>query len=582
RCGLVHRRLRIIDLSPAGAQPMSNEDGRVQVVFNGEIYNFKPLREQLLAAGHVFRSRSDTEVLVHGWEQWGKDLLPKLRGMFAFAIWDDHAGQLVLGRDHIGKKPLFYWEQPNTLAFGSELDVFKALPDFSPQLSQAAFEDYMEFGYVPGKHSLFQGVLRLPPQSLAVFSQQHGLKIERYGPAFPDPHAQEIHGSAEETANALESILHDSVLCRLESDVPLGCFLSGGVDSSLVSAVAQECMGSRLKTYTVGFEDVPQSEAAHARQVAERLGSEHHELQVSQSSVLKEFEQILINAPEPLGDDSYVPTYLISRETRRHVTVVLSGDGGDEMFAGYEKYRQFAKAAPWMRAPLPWQWLSRLAWKDSLHKGCAAIGTGSDMELARWLSSLWKRSDLAQTLVKAGVKTGGDDVFETTWHQNDKLPTLQRWMVTDIATYLEGDILVKVDRANMAVALEGRAPLLDQEWIRNVVRRPLRADLQNGGKRILKQMLSKRFPIEWFERPKQGFGMPVEQWFRGELKETLRRYTDPARIRKRGLLRPEAITAAVENHLSGRRNFARKLYAVVAFEMWADRVFGGEGSNLRA
>ncbi|MBI1842749.1 MAG: asparagine synthase (glutamine-hydrolyzing) [Verrucomicrobia bacterium] len=573
-CGLVHRRLRIIDLSPAAAQPMSNEDGRVQIVFNGEIYNFKPLRAELMALGHQFRSKSDTEALVHGYEEWGVSLIARLRGMFAFAIWDEAERRLLLARDRIGKKPLYYRVDQQSLAFGSELDVFKALPGFSPRLSLPGFLSYMEFGYVPGAESILEGVMRLPPGHCATFDAQ-GLKIDRYA-SLPAVSGDGLaSGSATEMAERLEAIVREAVVCRLESDVPLGCFLSGGVDSSLVSAVAQENLGTRLRTYTVGFDQSPLSEAAQARQVAERLGTDHHELTVSPGSILGEFEAILRGAAEPLGDDSYVPTYLISRETRKFVTVVLSGDGGDELFAGYEKYRQFRKAAGWQKAPLPWGWLAERAWNDRLHKSCAAIGTGDARGLARWLSTLWKRADLSRALLGGRPAAApAEDVFDATWRRRGEFHDIERWMLTDMETYLEGDILAKVDRANMAVGLEGRSPLLDQEWIREALRWPLHADLDAGGKRVLKRMLARRFPTEWFERPKQGFGMPVEQWFRGGLRGCLEKYTDRARLKRRGLLDADYTRGTVAAHLSGRRNFARKLYAVVAFEAWADRFFG--------
>ena len=573
-CGLVHRRLRIIDLSSAAAQPMGSANGRVQVVFNGEIYNFKALRDELIALGYRFRSKSDTEVLVHGYVEWGTALLPRLRGMFAFAIWDQEKKRLLLGRDRIGKKPLYYRLDQKSLSFGSELDVFKALPDFTPRISLLGFQNYMEFGYVPGDGSILDGVLRLPPGHFATFTAR-GFKLERYAslPAVPSDGYR--WGPIEDISERLESFVRDAVVCRLESDVPLGCFLSGGVDSSLVAAVAQENLGTRLRTYTVGFEKSPVSEAAQARQIAERLGTDHHEITVSPGTLINEFEGILHSASEPLGDDSYVPTYLISRETRKFVTVVLSGDGGDELFAGYEKYRQFRKALTWQRLPLPWNWLADCAWKDRLHKSCAAIGTQQTEALARWLSTLWKQKDLPRALRHLNpISPAPGDSFSASWARWHDFHAIEGWMLTDIETYLEGDILAKVDRANMAVGLEGRSPLLDQNWIQEVLRWPMHANMNAGGKRILKHMLARRFPVEWFERPKQGFGMPVEQWFRGELRDCLTKYTDPARLKRRGLLNSDFIRGSVAAHLSGRRNFARKLYAIVSFEAWADRFFG--------
>jgi asparagine synthase (glutamine-hydrolysing) len=571
-CGLVHRRLRIIDLSPAAAQPMANEDGRLQVVFNGEIYNFRALRAELEGLGHRFRSRSDTEVLVHGYESWGLKLLTRLRGMFALALWDEAAQRLLLARDRLGKKPLFYSVNSARLAFGSELNVFKAIPHWRLKLSIAGFRQYVEYGYVPGSESILEGVHRLLPGHYAIWDRA-GLTLERYW-SLPTESSSHHEGGAAEAAQALEGSLREAVACRLESDVPLGCFLSGGIDSSLVAALAQESLGSPLKTFTVNFEDSATSEAVHARAVAKHLGTEHRELSVSSALVLEQFEEILSGAAEPLGDDSYVPTFLICRETRRNVTVAISGDGGDELFAGYTKYRQFRSARQFQRWPLPWKLLSRCAWNDRSGKSLQALATGSPLELARWLSSLWKRRELPRLLAPSSPSGVQADRFEQSWNQRAAYPEIERWMLADMENYLEGDILTKVDRASMAVGLETRSPFLDSEFVAAALSWRVRAELNGGGKSILKTMLAQRLPAALFERSKQGFGMPVDAWFRGSLRELLQRYASPDRIRQRGLLQVETVNLAVEQHLSGRRNFGRKLYALVAFEIWAEQFFG--------
>jgi asparagine synthase (glutamine-hydrolysing) len=569
---LIHRRLRILDLSALAAQPMGNEDGRVQVIYNGEIYNHHALRKELIQLGHTFRSRSDTEVLVHGYEAWGPELVRRLRGMFAFAIWDETNHRLLLARDRLGKKPLFYREEPGRLLFGSELDVFKVASPQALRVSLPAFRQYVEYGYVSSPDTILEGVRRLPAGHWAVWCNGV-LKLERYWslPTAPPPHRPP--GNIDEAAARLEPLLRDAVSCRLESDVPLGCFLSGGVDSSLVAAFAAESLGRPLKTYTVGFEGSPKSEAHHARRVAEHLEAEHHELPLQPTTMVTEFEEILRHAAEPVGDDSYLPTYLISRETKRFVTVALSGDGGDELFAGYAKYAQYRSARRWLGLPVPWGLLGRLAPNDGLHKRASALATGSPLELARWLSSLWKRQVLNEALVHPAQRPE-PDAFERAWIQRAAYPEIERWLLTDMETYLEGDILVKVDRANMAVSLEGRSPFLDGPLVDQVLQWPERATLPHGGKAILKRLLAKRLPVELFERPKQGFGMPVEQWFRGDLKDVLLRYTAPERIARRGLLNPAVVQRVVQAHLSGRRNYSRRLYAVVAFELWAERFFG--------
>jgi len=373
-------------------------------------------------------------------------------------------------------------------------------------------------------------------------------------------------------ATAIEETLRDAVASRLISDVPLGCFLSGGIDSSLVAALAQQTLSKPLKTYTVGFSDPDMDEARHAARVARHLGTEHHELKIEAGTIVEEFVSILGRLPEPLGDDSFVPTFAISRETKRHVTVALSGDGGDELFGGYSKYPQFERARRWQGpAPRAWLALARLPWTDRTKKTLEALGTGGPYELARWLSSLWKRAEL-QTILKDADRTAGeDDSFAAAWRRHAKSGAIERFMLVDMETYLRDDILVKVDRASMAVGLEVRSPFLDQRLVAAALNWPSRADLKHEGKEALRRILEKYVPRTLFERPKHGFGIPIEEWFRGPLREVLLEYTSPERTRRRGLLNSDALGRYVNAHLSGRRNFARKLYAVVAFEVWADR-----------
>jgi asparagine synthase (glutamine-hydrolysing) len=495
--------------------------------------------------------------------------------MFAFAIWDVREQKLLLARDRIGKKPLFYGTHDGRFVFGSELDVFKAVPRWPLQVSLRSYRQYLTYGYVPGSDTILEGVSRLPAGHFGVVNRS-GLRIQSYWSLPSAPGPDRSNGDPREAAERLEGVLQDAVACRLESDVPLGCFLSGGVDSSLVAALAQESLGRPLQTYTVGFENSPASEAAHAVRVARHLGAQHHELSINPRSMITEFEAILSSAAEPLGDDSYVPTYLVSRETRRFVTVALSGDGGDELFAGYEKYRQFVAARAWRRLPLPWKLISKLAPSDAWHKKASALSSGSEMELARWLSSLWKAGEADTLMAFPGARSLEPDLFERAWRLRSQFPTIERWMLADVETYLEGDILVKVDRASMAVALEARSPFLDVPFMEEAMRWSCRATEPEGGKSILKSMLARRMPAGWFDRPKQGFGLPLDQWFRGELSDVLKRCTRPERLRQRGLLRPDVVQLAVEAHLNGRRNFARKLYAVLAFEVWADRFFGAD------
>ena len=574
-CGLVHRRLRVIDLSAAAAQPMTNEDQSLWVVFNGEIYNFPELRAELLKLGHTFVSQCDTEVLVHGFESWGTALFERLRGMFAVALWEKNARRLTLARDRLGKKPLFFATTGGGLVFGSELPVFKGVPGLALTLSRAAFAEYLEFGYVHAPRTILQEVQALRPGHYAVWSAA-GFATQPYWQLPEKPLANSHRDDTPESAaEALEAPLREAVACRLVCDVPLGCFLSGGIDSSLVAALAQQSLGTPLQTYTVGFSDSQMDEARHAARIARHLGTEHHELMIEAGSIAGEFVEILARLPEPLGDDSFVPTFAISRETKRHVTVALSGDGGDESFAGYAKYQQFQSARKW-QGPFPQAWgaVARLPWPDRAKKSLQALSAENPCELARWLSTLWKKPELDAILPRANRLPEGDDFFSAAWNRRAAFGATERFMLTDIETYLADDILPKVDRASMAVGLEVRSPFLDQRLIAAALEFPSRTGLQNGGKDVLKRILEKHVPRALFERPKQGFGIPIESWFRGPLREVLREYTSPERTRRRGLLNPEALASYVQAHLAGRRNFARKLHAVVAFEVWADRFFG--------
>ena len=574
RCGLAHRRLRVIDLSPNAAQPMTNEDGTLVVVFNGEIYNFQPLREQLEGLGHTFRSRSDTEILLHGYESWGDGLFEKLSGMFACALWDCRARRLVFARDGFGKKPFFFFASGSTMIFGSELVVFRQLPAVTLSISPEAFREYVEFGYVASSRSIFSEIQQLPPGHHGRWDEG-GLRIQRYFSLPAQPPAAPPDASVEAAAAALENTLRHAVETRLVSDVPLGCFLSGGVDSSLVAALAQQSTSGKLKTYTVGFTDSAATEAGDAAAVARHLGTDHHEISVNGASLITEFADILARAPEPLGDDSFLPTYVISRETKREVTVALSGDGGDELFCGYEKYRHFA-AARKFQSRLPdaalraMGVLARAPGSDRWKKSLEAAATGTAPELARWLSSLWKKAEL-DPLLAAPQTPRGPDAFDEAWSRYGEFAEIERFMLADMETYLPGDILTKVDRASMAVGLEIRSPFLDRQVFLEAMSFRCRAEPVAGGKAILKRILAKHLPAGMFDRPKQGFGMPIDEWYRGPLRSLLLEYTGAARTRKRGLLNPVALESAVKAHLGGRRNFARKLHAIVAFEIWADR-----------
>ncbi|MEY2487002.1 MAG: hypothetical protein QOH39_2650 [Verrucomicrobiota bacterium] len=584
-CGFAHRRLRVIDLSPLAAQPMSNETGQLRVIFNGEIYNFPELRRQLEALGHNFKSHSDTEVLLHGYESWGNALFEKLRGMFAFAIWDNQAQRLVFARDRLGKKPFFFSTDANRFVFGSELPVFKHVPDLPLTIDSSAFREYIEFGYVASPRTILNEIQQLPPGHFGVWDRS-GLAVSSFW-KLPDssPSNRDEAADVRKAADALEEPFHDAVECRLISDVPLGCFLSGGIDSSLVAAHAQELLSGRLRTFTVGFEKSSKNEVPYAAAIARYLGTDHNEIMVNPNSLIDDFVETLSRSSEPIGDDSFLPTFVISRETRREVTVALSGDGGDELFCGYDKYRQFAGALR-LRRLFPAAASSAVysvvghRGGDRVAKSLQALAAPDDESVARWLSTLWKEPELDGLIEPAVPHRSDSDAFSNSWKRRRGFPNLERFMVTDMDTYLRDDILTKVDRASMAHGLEVRNPLLDQNFINAAFQFAIRA---RPGKVILKEMLARRLPRRVFERPKHGFGMPIDDWYRGPLRQVLESYTSPDRIRRRGLLNAETLQGFVQSHLSGKRNFGRKLHAIVAFEIWADQFFGeGECTRIAA
>jgi asparagine synthase (glutamine-hydrolysing) len=575
RCGFAHRRLRVIDLSPLAAQPMANETGRLRTVFNGEIYNFAELRKQLEALGHTFNSHSDTEVLLHGYESWGTDLFVKLRGMFAFAIWDSVAQNLVVVRDRLGKKPFFYAIHAGCFVFGSELTVFRHAPALSLSISSSAFREYIEFGYVQSPQTILDEVSQLPAGHFGIWDGRD-FSSQVYWSLPEDPPPRDEGIDVQSCVGQLEEPLRDAVACRLISDVPLGCFLSGGVDSSLVAAYARELEPGRLRTFTVGFENSSINEASHAAAIARHLDTDHQEIMISPGSVIDQFAEIFSRASEPIGDDSFLPTFLISRETRREVTVALSGDGGDELFCGYDKYDQFAKARRLQRlvpraARTAALSLIRSCGGDRVEKSLAALASPDDVSLARWLSSLWKKPELAALVEPSIDGENGFDHFAFSWHRRREFSPIERFMITDMDTYLKDDILAKVDRASMAHGLEVRNPLLDQWFVHAVLECVCRV---RPGKIVLKEMLARKVPRSLFERPKHGFGMPINDWYRGPLRSLLENYTCPERIRNQGLLNSDTVQRFVSLHVSGQRNFGRKLHALVAFEIWADQFFG--------
>lgn len=591
---LGHRRLSILELSPLGHQPMESASGRYMIVYNGEIYNFKALRADLDSAFKItFRGGSDTEVLLHAIENWGiEETLEKINGMFAFALWDRKAKALYLARDRMGKKPLYVGWAGSTLIFGSELKALCAHPDFRRDVDRASLTSYMRFGYVPAPLCIYQQVWQLPAGNMMALDMRmlrggQDLKplIESYW-SHKDALITARENPIENTDNVVsefEDLLTTCVQERMISDVPLGAFLSGGIDSSTIVALMQKNASSPVKTYSIGFEETGFNEAEHAKKVAEHLGTDHHELYVNAKDALEVVEDLPVMFDEPFADTSAIPTYLVSKFARESVTVALSGDGGDEMLGGYNRHISAPKAwktvnnipanlrKPFAQmitsiSPCFWDKLrpSRPQFGAHMHKFAGILEKTYESDVYLSLVSHWKTP---KTFVQDGkeniVPLVDPDV------QIEELDFAESMMYWDTLSYLNGDILTKVDRASMAVSLEARAPLLDKRIYDYVWRLPMDVKIRDGqGKWLLRQVLKNHVSDELFDRPKQGFSVPIADWLRGDLKDWADDLLNENRLRKQGLLNYPAIRTLWDEHQKGRGNHAQKLWTVLMFQAW--------------
>ncbi|MDP1537830.1 MAG: asparagine synthase (glutamine-hydrolyzing) [Burkholderiales bacterium] len=594
RLALAHRRLSIIDLSPQGHQPMHSVSGRYVMAYNGEIYNFEQIRAELAAQGRApaWRGHSDTEVLLAAVEAWGfEDTLTRTVGMFAIALWDRETATLSLARDRIGEKPLYYGPTEQGFAFASELKAIRALCGGTLALDRQALSEFMQFGYVPGRRCIFRGLAKLPPG--------HFVHIGAGGTAGePQPYwrLDSPAGSnlAEQLAGADDSqlieLLHDrlkaSVEFQMVSDVPLGAFLSGGVDSSTVVALMQAQSARRVKTYTIGFHEKAFDEAPYAKAVAQHLGTDHTELYVSADDAAAIIPDLPRIYDEPFADSSQIPTTLVSRLTRRHVTVSLSGDGGDELFAGYPRYAITAAlwqrinslpmglrrgAARALRSASPQGWdrvlgLLPVARRQSIngrrvHRLAQLLASNSLAEMYVRLMSQWQPEE---GLV-LGVRGSVIDPLRWT-AQGTPIQQMRRW---DMGQYLPDDLLVKVDRAAMSASLESRAPLLDHRVVELAFALPERMLVRDGqGKWILRRVLDRYVPRELIERPKAGFSVPLAKWLRGPLEPWASDLLDPARMRRDGLLDAENVAAMWQEHRCGSFDRSAYLWNVLMFQAW--------------
>lgn len=567
------RRLSIIDLV-SGHQPMSNEDGSIWVVFNGEIYNYQLLREELLRSGHQFKTESDTEVLVHLYEQEGVKGFARLRGMFAAAIWDGRAREMVLVRDRFGKKPL-YWAAPDSgLYFGSEMKCLR-VAGVPLELDEEAIRLYLQFSYIPDPRSPVRAIRKLAPGSWLVYREDGTVRTGHYW-SLPVPAEEPGPGLTEERACAeIRDTFDESVRLRMIADVPLGAFLSGGIDSSLVVASMALQSSAPVKTFSIGFEEAEFNELPYARQVAERYGTEHHEI-IVRPDAISLTERLMRHFDEPFGDSSAIPTYLVSEFAARHVKVALTGDGGDELFGGYESFfavdrlRKLDRMPQSLRRLIGWA-AGRLPYSAYGKNFLRMISRPSALE--RYFELNYSPYFLRRRLLEPEWMLPSDEAFLRAAFPGCLVPNgadiLTQAMYFEATAKLTGDMLVKVDRMSMANSLEVRSPMLDQELADVAARIPHRWKLQGGsGKRILIKALGDRLPPELLTRPKRGFGVPLAAWFRGPLRPMLWDHLNGKQFLERGIVRPDFMRTLLEEHDSGRRDNSHWLWTLLMLEIW--------------
>lgn len=585
---LGHRRLSIIDLSAGASQPMVSPCGRFALVYNGELYNYTDLRKDLDREGERFTSDSDTEVLLRALSRWGLEkALERSVGMFAFALWDREERTLSLARDRFGEKPLYYaFVDRETFVFGSELKALTLHPRLSPNIDVGALALYMRYQYIPSPYSIFAGVRKLEPSHwLRVSRDGAGTLHEAMGRYWSLPRiaADGASGRADEVTpemrRQIEHSLRRAVRSQMVADVPLGAFLSGGIDSSLVVALMQDESSRPVKTFTIGFSDPKYDESAAARAVAAHLGTDHTELVLQPKDVLPLIPKLSTIYDEPFADSSQIPTYLVAELARRHVTVALSGDGGDELFGGYSRYQSARRTSRILRIPRPLRAVAARALKRATSAHLPFVD-GRRAQKAEAISRLLPATD-AQTLYRGLLSVWKDpgDIVQSAAEPPDAfidrgiwstVPTMvDSMMLLDSVTYLPDDILTKVDRAAMAVSLEGRVPLLDHRIAELAWTLPLRAKLDGAtGKRILRDVLAKFVPRPLFERPKAGFGIPIGSWLRGALRPWAEELLRPTKVRQHGLLNASRVQATWQQHLSGERDWTFRLWTILMLQAW--------------
>jgi asparagine synthase (glutamine-hydrolysing) len=585
---LVQRRLSIIDLS-GGHQPMGNEDGTVWITFNGEIYNFQELRPELERQGHRFATSSDTEVILHAYEQHGEDCLSRFRGMFAFAIWDANRRRLFLARDRVGKKPLFYAEADGQFVFASELQALLQHPGVSRELDPAAVDDYLTYGYVPAPATAFRGVFKLPPAhhlTIQLDDDGAGVRERTVGSYWSLDYLPKLDLDEEDAADALEEVLTEAVRLRMVADVPLGALLSGGVDSSVVVALMSRISPRPVKTFSIGFDEKGFNELPYARMVAQRYGTDHNEL-IVRADAQEVIPTLVRHYGEPYADSSAIPSYYVARLTRQHVTVALNGDGGDESFAGYDRYWAAGLADRYQKLPAalrrrviePLAALvpDSLPGKSRLGRGTRFLRAASEPPGPRYLQWVTFFSpEQKRQLYTPGFRASLAGHEGKAWLL-DLLDELRRGgargldaiLAADVRSYLPYDLLVKMDIATMANSLEARSPFLDHKVMEFAARLPSRYKIRGSTRKyLLKKLARKLLPAECLDRPKMGFGVPVGSWMRGPLRPLLEDVLLSSTHAGRGLFEPEAVRGMVRAHVDGAKDNTYRLWSLFWLELW--------------
>lgn len=598
--GLGHRRLSILELSQAGAQPMQSARQRYVLAFNGEVYNHLELRREL--TGHNWRGHSDTETLLAAIEKWGlRPTLKRLVGMFAIALWDRERRELTLARDRVGEKPLYYGWFDGAFLFGSELKALTAFPGWHGEVDRDSLTLYLRHSYVPAPHTIWKGVYKLPPGSCLTISRQSALSVS----PTPDHYWRSVSIASEPVDEGLDDItaiegldarLHQAIAGQMIADVPLGAFLSGGVDSSTIAAIMQAQSPRPIRTFTIGFSEADYDEAKHAKAVAEHLGTDHTELYFGSADALAVIPHLADIYDEPFGDSSQLPTHLVASLARQHVTVCLSGDGGDEVFGGYNRYiwgpeiwrqirsvplavRQFAgeviqllplQIYDGMGRHLPHRW-RQPALGDRLHKLASILGVADPDEIYWRLIS--QHQEPSTVVIGGGEPLTWADAEAASFAASPRGSEFtERMMFRDLVGYLPGDILTKVDHAAMATSLETRMPFLDHRLLQFAWTLPQHMKTRHGqGKWLLRQVLYRYVQKELIERPKQGFGVPIDSWLRGPLREWAESLLDESRLQREGFFNSGPIRRKWHEHLSGRRNWQHWLWNVLIFQAWRER-----------